>query len=399
MCLRTLSSSASLPSRASRSTAAAVNCFETDPTSKIVSTAIGTSCSRSAMPYAARTAGWPFTSAPTAHPGVLVVNRENSVSTRGWIEAPGPWAAVWPPRNAALAMTMRLTERRLRMVRILPSGGNDGAGDSASVFFFRPIGRQHLQVHGSTEAAVVNLPFRHTGKNELIAICGRNIQTQLRPFTGSSRWRRGRKPPFDEIALVTGGSEGIDQVRADGIAARANAGSDGGDYIRGMSAVLTLHRVERSDCRAGSGAAPAGMNGRHRPGHRIGHQQRHAVGGANCNRDVGRVRDERVGLRPVPGTLSGVDDRNGRTVHLGQFRHVLDAERGRQPRVARRRGEPQLPCREEVRRQTVERTASKGGAPRRFGPVEGVRNLWEGQDRKSTRLNSSHGYISYAVLC
>src|SRR5687768_18617196 len=25
--------------------------------------------------------------------------------------------------------------------------------------------------------------------------------------------------------------------------------------------------------------------------------------------------------------------------------------------------------------------------------------LFEGQDRKSTRLNSSHGYISYAVFC
>src|SRR2546422_8620809 len=25
--------------------------------------------------------------------------------------------------------------------------------------------------------------------------------------------------------------------------------------------------------------------------------------------------------------------------------------------------------------------------------------LWIGEDRKSTRLNSSHGYISYAVFC
>src|SRR2546422_8549864 len=25
--------------------------------------------------------------------------------------------------------------------------------------------------------------------------------------------------------------------------------------------------------------------------------------------------------------------------------------------------------------------------------------LWKGRDRKSTRLNSSHGYISYAVFC
>src|SRR2546422_1676923 len=28
-----------------------------------------------------------------------------------------------------------------------------------------------------------------------------------------------------------------------------------------------------------------------------------------------------------------------------------------------------------------------------------VADQWPGQDRKSTRLNSSHGYISYAVFC
>src|SRR5687768_17706619 len=31
------------------------------------------------------------------------------------------------------------------------------------------------------------------------------------------------------------------------------------------------------------------------------------------------------------------------------------------------------------------------------GDYEGFK--WEGGDRKSTRLNSSHGYISYAVFC
>ena len=50
MYLRTGSSIDSLPSRASSSTAAAVNCFDTDPASKIVSGVFGTSCSRSAMP-------------------------------------------------------------------------------------------------------------------------------------------------------------------------------------------------------------------------------------------------------------------------------------------------------------------------------------------------------------
>src|SRR2546429_5960143 len=39
-----------------------------------------------------------------------------------------------------------------------------------------------------------------------------------------------------------------------------------------------------------------------------------------------------------------------------------------------------------------------------FGPVPNVDFQWKstlgtGPDRKSTRLNSSHGYISYAVFC
>src|SRR3712207_8811174 len=33
-----------------------------------------------------------------------------------------------------------------------------------------------------------------------------------------------------------------------------------------------------------------------------------------------------------------------------------------------------------------------------FGAYDGY-NLWEAQDRKSTRLNSSHANISYAVFC
>src|SRR2546422_5975505 len=34
-----------------------------------------------------------------------------------------------------------------------------------------------------------------------------------------------------------------------------------------------------------------------------------------------------------------------------------------------------------------------------FLPVQGHNTLSPGGDRKSTRLNSSHGYISYAVFC
>src|SRR2546427_4664425 len=37
--------------------------------------------------------------------------------------------------------------------------------------------------------------------------------------------------------------------------------------------------------------------------------------------------------------------------------------------------------------------------PRSFGRIAGVAALALGEDRKSTRLNSSHSQISYAVFC
>src|SRR2546422_7253207 len=41
----------------------------------------------------------------------------------------------------------------------------------------------------------------------------------------------------------------------------------------------------------------------------------------------------------------------------------------------------------------------KSGKRQRALPWPGIYREREAQDRKSTRLNSSHGYISYAVFC
>src|SRR2546422_5716705 len=42
---------------------------------------------------------------------------------------------------------------------------------------------------------------------------------------------------------------------------------------------------------------------------------------------------------------------------------------------------------------------SLAGLPTRAGRVAAVDRVLDAGDRKSTRLNSSHGYISYAVFC
>src|SRR5687768_17678103 len=44
-----------------------------------------------------------------------------------------------------------------------------------------------------------------------------------------------------------------------------------------------------------------------------------------------------------------------------------------------------------------DRSAKAAQLAKKFGTVE--QSLRSGLDRKSTRLNSSHGYISYAVFC
>jgi hypothetical protein len=102
MYLRTESSSDSLPWRASNSTAAAVNCFATDPASKMVSTVFFTSCSRSAMPYALARAGFPSTATPTAHPGVDDVHFEKILSTCGSSAcAAPPVRSIITPRSVS----------------------------------------------------------------------------------------------------------------------------------------------------------------------------------------------------------------------------------------------------------------------------------------------------------
>src|SRR2546422_7774126 len=55
------------------------------------------------------------------------------------------------------------------------------------------------------------------------------------------------------------------------------------------------------------------------------------------------------------------------------------------------------------RREPRERSAGHGAPPRRAYPLRTLpQRAGHGRapvDRKSTRLNSSHGYISYAVFC
>src|SRR6476659_8498389 len=123
MYLRTGSSSESLPSLASNKTEAAVNCFDTDPASKMVSVVLRTSCSRSAMPYAFWRTLAPPTPTPTAHPGVSCFHRATTRSTLDSETAGVAVVAVWrrgDVSTAAPAAARTATIQRRRVGRVIP---------------------------------------------------------------------------------------------------------------------------------------------------------------------------------------------------------------------------------------------------------------------------------------
>src|SRR5687768_17937933 len=67
-------------------------------------------------------------------------------------------------------------------------------------------------------------------------------------------------------------------------------------------------------------------------------------------------------------------------------------------RLRSRNGTPAAPTRTEVSDRRRKRL-NLNGRQQRFPARERVSPQARDQDRKSTRLNSSHGYISYAVFC
>src|SRR5258707_9653750 len=84
-----------------------------------------------------------------------------------------------------------------------------------------------------------------------------------------------------------------------------------------------------------------------------------------------------------------------------ESKRLLEYERGDAPR--RRgvscRGAGALPADWHFGRRAAVRTATQIGAERLTVQARSRRLPFPGRDRKSTRLNSSHANISYAVFC
>src|SRR5918996_4660035 len=106
--------------------AAAVNCLETEPASMMDSGVSGTSYSRFDMPYALARMVRPWRDAPTAHPGVTLVNCEKMLSTRAIVSRRGDGCPC-ATGDVAASATART---KSRMDELLEGELDDAAGGS-----------------------------------------------------------------------------------------------------------------------------------------------------------------------------------------------------------------------------------------------------------------------------
>ena len=135
-------------------------------------------------------------------------------------------------------------------------------------------------MHGGAEAACVNVLLTDAGEDQLIPTSAYQVEAH-----SALAWCH--EPTVDQVALVSSGGEGIDEIRADFIAAGTDRGAHRHDQVLGVTAELALHFV---DCRhrdARRGSAPARMNGGNGTGARVGDEQRDAIGGRTTSATSG----------------------------------------------------------------------------------------------------------------
>src|SRR5437762_4265268 len=103
---------------------------------------------------------------------------------------------------------------------------------------FRTIRREELEVRGGTKARHVDVLVGQSGKDQLIAVCGRDVEPQLRTVGAArGRWAAttrkpgDREPSVDQVTFAARGGKRVDEVAPDLVTAHADARPDRGDQI------------------------------------------------------------------------------------------------------------------------------------------------------------------------
>ena len=234
-------------------------------------------------------------------------------------------------------------------------------------------------MHGGAEAACVNVLLTDAGEDQLIPTSAYQVEAH-----SALAWCH--EPTVDQVALVSSGGEGIDEIRADFIAAGTDRGAHRHDQVLGLTAELALHFVDCCHRDARRGSAPARMNGGIGTGARVGDEQRDAIGGAHDKRNIWRRRNNRIRYRTLLlhcferlARNVCVDKDDVATVDLVQrhdaSRRDVDGRRERAPCIRGRQLELSR-CKQMLRKR-LQWPAAEGRAPRLIAPVEARGNRWK----------------------
>src|SRR5712691_9715428 len=130
--------------------------------------------------------------------------------------------------------------------------GLDHAKDPAGIRSFRPVGREELEVRGGTKARHVDVLVGQPGTDQLIAVCSRDIEPQLRTVGAARRWwtatarkPRDREPSIDQVSFVARGGKRVNEVAPDLVTTNADARPDRGDEICRARRELGRHRLDK----------------------------------------------------------------------------------------------------------------------------------------------------------
>src|SRR2546426_9915341 len=111
--------------------------------------------------------------------------------------------------------------------------GLDHAEDPAGVRPFRTVRREELEVRGGTKARHVDVLVGQSGKDQLIAVCGRDVEPQLRTvgavrgwWTATTRQPGDREPSVDQVPFVARSGKRVGEGAPDLVTTHADARPD-----------------------------------------------------------------------------------------------------------------------------------------------------------------------------
>ena len=182
------------------------------------------------------------------------------------------------------------------------------------------------------------MPVLNTGRNQLITRRPPGVKKPV--ILPADRRKGGHRPgcspkqqgnALNQASswpeLNAARSNRVPDVRTDFVAARRDCRSDRDDEILGARAEVMGHTLDGGHRSVLRESSPSGVHSRHDTEPRIGHQDRHAVGGLNGERKPWNVADHDIRLR-----LNALPWAPASSPTMGHDRRAVDLLQAREPR-------------------------------------------------------------------